>query len=287
MSHILDGKDLAQQIRENIRQRICDKKISPGLAVVLVGDDPASHIYVRIKERACKEAGMHFVRHVFDGKVEEEKIISCIKQLNADSDIHGILVQLPLPSQDTDRVIDAIDPAKDVDGFHKDNTTLVSPVALGVMKLIRHTNEPLKKKHALVIANPLFAAPICRLLSDEGVDNSQIDPDKATPECTQRADILIVGAGIPHLITQEHVKSGAIVIDIGTTKIDGQLMGDVDFINVSKKASWITPVPGGVGPMTVAMLLLNVLKAWNLQNLTGSSAEHGGPKSPQAQWPQN
>lgn len=274
MAHLLDGKTLALNIRNTIKHRIASNNIAPGLAVVLVGDDPASHTYVRIKEQACHEVGITFKRHSFPADTPTEQIIDLIHQLNAADAINGILVQLPLPSQDTNAIIAAIDPKKDVDGFHPENKTLISPVALGVMKLLSHTQVPLAQKTAVLVCSELFGQPMVTLLREEHVMPHLVSPSTINEHLPllQTADVLITATGMPGSITGSMIKEGALVIDIGTTKIDGTLYGDVDVDSVSKKASWITPVPGGVGPMTVAMLMLNVLRAWNLQQ-AGSGAQ--------------
>ncbi|MBI2475171.1 bifunctional 5,10-methylenetetrahydrofolate dehydrogenase/5,10-methenyltetrahydrofolate cyclohydrolase [Candidatus Uhrbacteria bacterium] len=271
---IIDGRALAQTIREKIKQRVSALPSSPGLAVILVGADPASHTYVSIKQKACEEVGIHFEKYLYFETELEETIINKIHELNARKDINGILVQLPLPNQDADRVIVEIDPKKDVDGFHTDNISklklgepaLAPAVALGILKLIDSTNEPLSGKTATIISSERFAEPIVALLRERGVV-SHVCPEEHsdTKEHATQSDILIVAEGHPNFVTGDMVKQGAIVIDVGTTKVDGKLIGDVDRASVEMVAGFITPVPGGVGPMTVAMLLENVMKARSLQ----------------------
>lgn len=276
MAKILDGRALAARIREKITQRVLHLPTTPGLAVLLVGSDPASHTYVQIKQKACEEVGIHFEKFLYDTEESEQTIIEKIHELNNRSDIHGILVQLPLPTQNASRIIAEIDPNKDVDGFHPNNLRLLqegkpaiaSAVALGVMKLIDEAYEflPASPK-AVIVSSPLFAEPLVTLLKERQIEASIIDvnvPSRLAQ--TKTADLLIVAVGKPDLINAEQIQPGAVIIDVGTTKIDGILHGDVDFTSVEPLASAITPVPGGVGPMTVAMLLVNLLKAYSLQH---------------------
>ncbi|MBU0531569.1 MAG: tetrahydrofolate dehydrogenase/cyclohydrolase catalytic domain-containing protein [Candidatus Uhrbacteria bacterium] len=270
MAQIIDGKRLAEKIRAEVKQRIESTQTRPGLAVLLVGSDPASHTYVGIKEKACAEVGINSEKYLYFASEPEEKLIAKIEELNARADIHGILVQLPLPEQDEDKIIAAIDPAKDVDGFHPKNIMRlddgnplrVSPVALGIMKMIESTGRPIAGLKAVVVASELFAHPIVKLLQDQDVETEVVRPaDPELAEKTKTADILVTAVGKPGLITGEMIREGAIVIDIGTTKVEGKIKGDVDFESASEVAGWISPVPGGVGPMTVAYLLVNVLKS--------------------------
>lgn len=269
-AQILDGRALARSIREQIKERVARLPSPPGLGVILVGTDPASHLYVGLKEQACREANIRFEKKLYFATVSEAELIAQIEQWNGRDDIDGILVQLPLPHQDEDRVIAAINPDKDVDGFHPENIRrldvgqlgMVSAVALGVMRLIKETGRPLTNLSAAIVASRLFAHPIIKLLENEGVTSCVIapdDPDLAGK--TKTADILIVAVGKPGLIVAPSVKPGAIVIDVGTTRIGDSVVGDVDRTSVEPIAGWLTPVPGGVGPMTVAMLIENVLRA--------------------------
>ncbi len=277
MAMHLDGKAQAQRIRDKIKNRVGALSTQPGLAVILVGDDPASHTYVALKQDACEEAGIYFEKFLYSAEVEEGEIIKKVRELNTRKDIHGILVQLPLPNQDANNVIPEIDPLKDVDGFHKENLerlrrgepAIASAVALGVMKLISTALEHYPKgvnRTAVIVASVLFSEPIEILLKEHNLPTTVIQAESDNlAEATKSADILIVAEGIPGLITGDMVKPGAIVIDVGTTRVDGKLLGDVEQASVEKVAGALTPVPGGVGPMTVAMLLVNILKAYGFQ----------------------
>ncbi|MBI4592463.1 bifunctional 5,10-methylenetetrahydrofolate dehydrogenase/5,10-methenyltetrahydrofolate cyclohydrolase [Candidatus Uhrbacteria bacterium] len=271
MATILDGRALAARIREKIKTRVAALPSKPGLAVILVGNDPASHLYVSLKQQACEEAGILFELNLYPSNTSQEDLIAKIEELDQREDIHGILVQLPLPSQNADQVIASINPLKDVDGFHPENLkrlregkpAIASAVALGVMKLI---DEAKAHGTACTVSSPLFAAPLQILLKERGIISTVTQAENQDlAQRVQEADILIVAEGIPGLITGTMVKPGATVIDVGTTRTDEGLKGDVDFESVEKVAGAITPVPGGVGPMTVAMLLVNILKAYDLQ----------------------
>lgn len=273
MAMMLDGRTLAQKIREKIKPRVSTLPTQPGLAVILVGNDPASHTYVALKKKACEEAGIRFEQYLYFATESEETLIKKIHELNARPDVNGILVQLPLPTQDADRVIREINPLKDVDGFHPVNLenletgkpAIASAVALGIMKLI---GEATKKTgtQTVIVSSALFAKPLEILLREQGIAPTVVQHDDShIADATRTADILIVAVGQPGLITGDMVKPGAIVIDVGTTRTDHGLKGDVDFDSVAPIAGALTPVPGGVGPMTVAMLLVNILKAYDLQ----------------------
>ncbi len=270
MAMILDGRALSTRVLAKLKIRCAALKQAPHLAVILVGDDPASHTYVGLKEKACHEVGVVFERFVYPSDVAEGTLIEKVKELNARPEVTGILVQLPLPSQNADRVIAAIEPNKDVDGFHPENLRrlqnaepgLVPAVALSVVKLIDEAHTPIRGRWAAIVSSQLFAKPIEILLSELDVKTYVVDPnDPGLAEKTKTADILVVAAGKPGLITGDAVKPGSIVIDVGTTKVNGKIVGDVDTASVEGVANFLTPVPGGVGPMTVAMLLANVLKA--------------------------
>jgi methylenetetrahydrofolate dehydrogenase (NADP+) / methenyltetrahydrofolate cyclohydrolase len=277
MAMPLNGRELALRIREKIKTRVKTLPSQPGIGVILVGNDAASHLYVSLKRQACEAAGINFELHLYPSATSEADIIAKVKELNTRKDINGILVQLPLPTQNPDPIIAAIDPLKDVDGFHPENLkrlsdgkpAIASAVALGVMKLI---NEALKfytankTYHACIVSSELFAAPLVTLLAERQIQSKVVQAENSDlNEQTRVADILIVAEGIPELITGEMVKPGSIVIDVGTTQTDQGLRGDVDHESVKKVAGALTPVPGGVGPMTVAMLLVNILKAYDLQ----------------------
>jgi len=274
---LIDGKSLSQKVQSSIQAEVerlkQEKNIVPGLAVIIVGDDPASHAYVSMKEKACKAVGFYSIAHKMPDTISQDEIIEIINMMNNNPHIHGILVQLPLPPHiDTNKILEVIDPKKDVDGFHAYNvgrmvTNLDSFVActpLGVMKMFEEYNIELQGKDVVVVgASNIVGKPMASLLlnANATVTVTHIYT-KDLALYTRNADIVIVGVGKPNLITADMVKDGAIVIDIGINRLEnGKLVGDVDFENVSPKCSYITPVPGGVGPMTIAMLLSNTLKA--------------------------
>jgi methylenetetrahydrofolate dehydrogenase (NADP+)/methenyltetrahydrofolate cyclohydrolase len=272
---LIDGKALAKKVQDSVATEVeqlkQEKNIVPGLAVVIVGDDPASHAYVSMKEKACKNVGFYSIVHKMPDSISQEEIIEIIQMMNNNSHIHGILVQLPLPQHiDTDKILEVIDPKKDVDGFHAYNVGrlvtgldgFVACTPLGVMKMFEEYNIDLKGKDVCVVgASNIVGKPMASLLlnADATVTVTHIHT-KDLKAHTSKADIVVVGVGVPGLIKADMVKDEAIVIDIGINRIeDGSLVGDVDFKNVSPKCSYITPVPGGVGPMTIAMLLSNTL----------------------------
>jgi len=274
---ILDGKKLSQKIKNELKEEIKKLSYTPKLAVILVGSDPASHTYVKMKKKACEEVGIESVVIMMDENISEENLLAKIEEINKDSSINGLLIQLPLPKHiNTNKILEAVDPIKDVDGFHPYNMgklvegldTFAPCTPLGVMELFREYDIELKGKDVCVVgASNIVGKPMWALLVNAWatVDICHIET-KDLASHTKRADIVIVGVGKPNLITADMVKDGVIVVDIGINKVDGKIVGDVDFENVSKKASYITPVPGGVGPMTIAMLLKNTLKAAKLQN---------------------
>ncbi|WP_457596462.1 bifunctional methylenetetrahydrofolate dehydrogenase/methenyltetrahydrofolate cyclohydrolase FolD [Hydrogenimonas sp.] len=274
---IIDGKSLAQEIRQQIAREVEDLKksrdITPGLAVILVGDDPASHAYVKMKAKACKEAGIYSITHEMPESISQGEIEETITMMNRNPNIDGILVQLPLPGHlDATRLLELIDPRKDVDGFHPFNVGrlvaglegFVPCTPLGVMKMLERYGINPKGKNACVVgASNIVGKPMAALLLNAfaTVEVCHIYTQNLA-EHTRRADILVVGVGKPNLITEEMVKEGAVVVDIGINRLeDGSLVGDVDYEAVAPKCSYITPVPGGVGPMTIAMLLQNTLTA--------------------------
>ena len=273
---VLNGKELAQKIQAKIKEDVELLKkasITPGLAVILIGDDPASQVYVKKKAEACKEAGIYSVIHEMPENIKEETIINTIKLMNENQNINGILVQLPLPPHiNQTKIIEAIDPKKDVDGFHPYNMgrlcldldSFVPCTPLGVMKIFEEYDINIKGKNVCIVgASNIVGKPMAALLLNAfaTVDICHIYT-KDLKEHTKRADIIIVAAGKAGLITQDMVKDEAIVIDVGINRLEnGKLTGDVDYDNVAPKCSHITPVPGGVGPMTIAMLLSNTIKA--------------------------
>jgi len=277
---ILDGKALAKKIEDNVIQEVTKLKneadITPGLAVILVGQDPASAAYVSMKKKACDRMGFYSVSHEMPEDISQEAIENTIMMMNDNPNIDGILVQLPLPSHiDTTKILELVDPAKDVDGFHPYNvgrlvTNLdgfVPCTPLGVMELLAEYNINVKGKNCCVVgASNIVGKPMASLLlnADATVEICHIFTDDLKKH-TLNADIILVGVGVIDLIKEDMVKDGVIIVDIGINRAkNGKLVGDVDFENVSKKCSYITPVPGGVGPMTIAMLMSNTLKAAKL-----------------------
>jgi methylenetetrahydrofolate dehydrogenase (NADP+)/methenyltetrahydrofolate cyclohydrolase len=274
---LIDGKSLANKVQTSVTTEVealkLEKNIVPGLAVILIGDDPASHAYVKMKARACEKVGFYSITHSMPDSISQDSIIATIEMMNNNPRIDGILVQLPLPKHvDTNKILEVIDPKKDVDGFHAYNVgrlvtnldTFVACTPLGVMKMFEEYDIDLKGQDVCVVgASNIVGKPMASLLLN--ADATVTVPHIHTKDLkahTSRADIVIVGVGVPALIKEDMVKDGAIVIDIGINRMeDGTLSGDVDFAAVSKKCSYITPVPGGVGPMTIAMLLSNTLKA--------------------------
>lgn len=274
MTEILNGSVLANNIKRKTKTRIAKLKNPPGLAVILVGKNPASKLYVRLKEEAAKDVGIYVEKTVYPDKVSNKDLIAKIHELNARKDIHGILVQLPLPRQDVDAVIAAIHPAKDVDGFHPENRhallantpRLVPPVALAIMRLIQATRRSLANRTAVIIGNSeVFAEPLIELLRESGVAATFVTRDTpALSAVTRAADIVIVAIGEAGFLKADMVQAAAIVIDVGTNKVDKKTVGDVDS-GLEGHVGFLSKVPGGVGPLTVAYLLTNVLKAMEMQ----------------------
>lgn len=274
-ARILDGKVLSAQIKEEVTNRVTALKakgITPGLAVILVGNDPASEIYVRNKGKGCEETGMMSRTIRMDETTTQEQLEAEIDTLNRDPSIHGILVQLPLPGHlDEQAALAKIKPEKDVDGFHLINaghlltgTEGVLPCTpKGALYMIRSTGESLSGKEAVVIGRSnIVGKPMAMLLLQQNCTVTICHSrTKDLAEHTRRADILVAAVGKAGFVTEEMVKPGAIVIDVGINRVDGKVCGDVDFEQVKEKAGWITPVPGGVGKMTIAMLLANTADA--------------------------
>ena len=276
MSHIIDGKALAAQIRADLKDEVLDLKrkgIVPGLAVVLVGDDPASHIYVKNKKIACKKIGIEEFSHTLPAETTEDALLKLIDELNADQGIHGILVQLPLPDHiDESKVLNRIIPEKDADGFHPINIgklVLGEPcpkpcTPAGILALLDHANIDLKGKHAVVVGRSnIVGKPVSMMLLERHATVTICHSrTENLPDEIARADILVAAVGRPKLIQGSWIKPGAAVIDVGTNRTsDGKLVGDVEFDEAKLKVSAITPVPGGVGPMTIAMLMKNTVEA--------------------------
>jgi methylenetetrahydrofolate dehydrogenase (NADP+)/methenyltetrahydrofolate cyclohydrolase len=276
-AQIIDGNALAQRVRAELAEKAAALKatrgITPCLAVILVGEDPASQVYVRNKVAACERAGFRSIKETFPTNVEPAVVLGRIAALNADPAVHGILVQLPLPKQfDADAVLEAIDPAKDVDGFHAENVgalmqgkpRFIPCTPYGVMKMLEAANVPLKGAEAVIVGRSnIVGKPMAMLLLQQ--DCTVTICHSRTRDLafhTRRADILVAAVGRAKMITGEMIKPGATVIDVGINRLpDGKLCGDVDFESAKEVAGAITPVPGGVGPMTITMLLANTLEA--------------------------
>lgn len=277
MNNIIDGTTASLTLKKKIANEIKQKNLKPCLAVIQVGDNKASDIYVRNKNKACDMVGIKFINIKLPDTISEDLIISEIERLNLDDSVNGILVQLPLPPCfDEGRIINAISPVKDVDGLTYpnvgnlvlENECLVSCTPMGVMELLDMYNVSLKGKNACIVGRSnLVGKPLIQLLLARDATVSICHSKSIDIKSyTKMADVLIVAAGHPNLITKDMVKEGAVVIDVGINKENDSLVGDVSFDEVRKKASLITPVPGGVGPMTVASLLKNVVKAYKFQN---------------------
>ena len=286
--NIIDGKKISSDIKQEIANTVAERKAQnkklPHLAIILVGDDGASQTYVDNKVKACKSVGFHYTMMRFADTISEEKLLKHIDHVNNDDDVDGFIVQLPLPPHiSVERITEKIRADKDVDGFTNqnfgsiisNNPLLMPATPFGVMELLRRYSVELEGKHAVVVgASRITGAPLSMMLTQGRATVTICHKwTKDLPTFTRSADILLVAVGKPGLITADMVKEGAVVIDIGTTRVEGPeypkgwaIKGDVDFKGVSAKASLITPVPGGVGPMTIASLLLNTLRAAELRN---------------------
>src|SRR5690349_16516352 len=286
---LIDGRKVSAEIKTEISQKVSARKNEgkkiPHLAIILVGDDGASQTYVDHKVRSCKEVGFHYTMMRFADTISEDKLMKHIDQVNRDEDVDGFIVQLPLPPHiSVERITEKIRPDKDVDGFTNrnfgsiisKNPLLLPATAFGIMELLKRYNIETKGKHCVVVgASRIAGAPLSMMMVEQGLATVTIC-HKYTQDLgdfTSKADILISAVGKPGLITGGMVKNGAVVIDVGTTRVEGpqykngySLKGDVEFAEVSAKASYITPVPGGVGPMTIASLLLNTLRATELRH---------------------
>ena len=276
-AHIIDGKALALSLREDIAHAVSalekETGVRPGLAAVLVGDDPASAVYVRNKKIACEKAGLYPQEHVLPASTTQEALLALIQQLNANSKIHGILVQLPLPPHiESKAILQAVSSDKDVDGFHPINVgrlvegdpVFVPCTPKGVIHMIDSTGLDIAGKRAVVIGRSnIVGKPVAMLLLHRHATVTICHSrTKDLPSVVREADIVIAAIGKPLFVTPDMVKEGAVVIDVGINRLpDGKLVGDVDFDGVKERAGWITPVPGGVGPMTIAMLLQNTLES--------------------------
>ena len=273
---ILDGKALAARIKEGLKKEVAQltaEGLTPGLAVILVGEDPASQVYVRNKERACAELGINSWKHHLPADTSQEDLVQLVKRINADPEVHGILVQLPLPAQiNTHPQLDAIDPAKDVDGFHPVNLGLLAAgrpgiipcTPAGVIELVKESGVEIAGKECVIVGRSnIVGKPLAFLfLQEHGTVTICHSRTRNLEEVCRRADILVVAAGRAGLVHGGMIKQGAVVIDVGINRTaEGRLTGDVDFASAVQQAGAITPVPGGVGPMTIAMLMKNTVTA--------------------------
>ena len=290
---IIDGNAIARTIRNDCRERVqrivAQSGAPPGLAVILVGSDPASRIYVKNKIRACADVGIRSFRFDYPIDVKQDEVVAKIAELNEDPAVHGILVQLPLPASfDMARILHTISADKDVDGFHLYNVgglvvggTVFPPCTpYGVLKLLEHENISLEGKNVVVVgASNIVGKPMALMLMQHEACHAKT---RDLAQFTLLADVLVVAAGYPNLILPQMVRTGAVVIDVGINRLpDGKLVGDVDFAGVAAKASYITPVPGGIGPMTVSMLLINTITScerW-LQHLSIAGARERLPQA--------
>ncbi len=276
MSQIIDGKELAKHIREELKEEVKELKnaeIYPKLAVIMVGDDPASKVYVRNKSRACEDVGIEYEEYLLPAKTTREELLELIEKLNNDERVHGILVQSPLPEGlDANEAFRTILPKKDVDGFHPVNVgklslnqdCFVSCTPYGIIKMLEAYNVPIEGANAVIIGRSnIVGKPLAQcLLNKNATVTICHSKTKNLKEITKKADILIAAIGKPKFVTEDMVKENATVIDVGINRNEeGKLVGDTDFENIKEKVSFITPVPGGVGPMTIAMLMYNVVKA--------------------------
>ena len=276
-ARLIDGKALAQGIRERIAKDVVELHaktgIRPGLAAILVGDDPASKLYVKNKQKACDAAGIYVDEHKLPASTTQAELLALIEKVNADPNVHGILVQLPLPKHiDSKVILDAVAPLKDADGFHPYNmgrlvegTAMFTPCTpKGIMKMIESTDVAIEGKRAVVVGRSnIVGKPTALLLMHRNATVTVChSKTRDLPAVCREAEILVVAIGKARFLTGDMVRAGAVVVDVGVNRLaDGTFVGDVDFGPVSERASWISPVPGGVGPMTIAMLLENTLEA--------------------------
>ena len=280
MSELIDGKDLSKKIRKKLKKEVLELKekgVNPKLAVIMVGNDPGSTVYVRNKSKACEKVGIEFEEFLFGEDTTEEKLLEVINKLNKDNTINGILLQSPVPNHiDINKAFRTISPDKDVDGFNPINVgnltigedAFISCTPYGIVKMFEEYNIELEGKNAVILGRSnIVGKPMIQCMLNK---NSTVtvchSKTRNIKEITRNADVLISAIGRPKFVTEDMVKEGAVVIDVGINRLDyGSIVGDVDFENVKEKTSYITPVPGGVGPMTIAMLLNNVVKATKIQ----------------------
>ncbi len=277
--NLIDGKVVSQDVKDRVAREVASLKEKtgkvPGLAVVQVGEDPASTVYVRNKNKTCEKMGFNNYSLHLDEGISEGELLAHIKDLNTNPEVHGILVQLPLPdSINSQKVLETLDPAKDVDGFHPVNVgylatggaKLVPCTPAGIIEMLDHYKIDIEGKHAVVLGRSnIVGKPMAHLLLGRNATVSICHSrTKDLPAMARSAEILVAAIGRAKFVTADMVKDGAVVIDVGINRVDGKLVGDVDFDTVAEKASYITPVPGGVGPMTIAMLMSNTLHAFKM-----------------------
>ena len=277
MAVLIDGKKISAQVKDECKERVTKENLDVTLAVIQVGNDPASTVYVGNKKKACEYVGIHSLSYELSEETTEEELLALVEKLNADDTVNGILVQLPLPSHiNEDKVIQTISPKKDVDGFHPQSVGalsigqpgFVSCTPAGIIQLLKRSGVVIDGKECVIVGRSnIVGKPMAMLMLRENATVTVCHSHtKDLKEVTKRADILIVAIGKPKMITADYVKEGAVVIDVGIHRPEGgKLCGDVDFDSVEKTASAITPVPGGVGPMTIAMLLENTVEAFCLK----------------------
>lgn len=270
---IIDGKNISEEIKKNLKIQIEKENLEPGLAIVMVGHNAASEVYVRNKLRASEKVGVHTKLWHFESDVSESEVIDCILKLNQDEAIHGIIVQSPLPTGfDEDKITGYIIPSKDVDGFGiyslgnlaANEESFLSATPAGIIELLKHENINISGKNVVIVGrSKIVGRPMAlALLNRDATVTVTHSKTKNLKDITKMADIVIVAVGKPNFITEDYIKDGAVVIDVGINRLEnGKLVGDVDFDSVSNKAAYITPVPGGVGPMTIAMLLSNTVES--------------------------
>lgn len=275
LTKLIDGKALSQIFLQQVKEQVREMPEKPELAAVLIGDDQSSHLYVKLKKKACAECDIPFHRYLFATHHSEQEIIDCLEFLNNDPAITGILVQLPLPKKyHTDNIVSALDYRKDIDGFHPKNRAnmkkcaykILPPLPRAIIELVRSTEETIENKNIAVICNhEFFADPFFCVWGKTNKLAVATLEDPAWKQKVKQADLLIVSLGRPQFITAEMIKDGAIIIDIGINKTNDTVLGDVDLEAVRGKAKFVSPVPGGVGPMTIAMLLQNLVKLKTLK----------------------
>lgn len=276
MSKIIDGKKISGEIKEELKEKVAKFKVKPTLVVISVGDNPASKVYVGQKEKCANYIGLNY-KHMHYDSISDDELVKTIEKLNKDKSINGVIVQLPLPDgMDETRIVNTIVPEKDVDGLTylnaglllNNETSLVSCTPKGIMELLKRENVNLVGANAVVIGRSILVGkPMMNLLINANATVTMChSKTKDLAKITKKADVLVVAIGKKHFVTRDMVKKGAVVIDVGINRVDGKLYGDVDYDDVYSKVKKITPVPGGVGPMTVVMLMKNVIESYEKQN---------------------